>query len=270
VNLNAEASWKDAVRNRFSESGAARRWNEMYGAATESPEDHFFRRRRDYTVQYLLDTCSPGARILDLGCGSGPVTAALRQRGRRVTGLDYSMDMLRLADARLEREAQTGGLLQGDSQRLPFGTATLDAVACLGVISYVQDYRFVLREIRRVLKPGGSLVLSSRNQWNARFSDPVQPVKEVVRRLRGRKPTIGRFLSPYEVGRRLREEGFVVERFTGMGFGPPRFNRTRLLLGAPASIRLSDRIERVVARLGSDAPYRLFAYVNLWVCRPVP
>lgn len=272
MSLNTDVSWQTAVRNRFSEAGSARRWSEMYGAETESPEEHFFRVRRDFTVRHVLETCPPDARILDLGCGSGPVTAGLRQGGRRVVALDYSLDMLRLAGERLERDAgASGGLLQGDSQRLPFPTATLDAVVCLGVISYVRDYQSVLREVRRVLKPGGRLVLSTRNEWNPRFSDPVQPVRDAVRWLRHpldgqRKMVIGRFLSPFQVERRLREEGFAVDRFIGIGFGPPRFNR-RPLLSAQASIRLSDRLERFFARLGSTAPYRVFADVNLWICR---
>jgi hypothetical protein len=96
-------------------------------------------------------------------------------------------------------------------------------------------------------------------------------VKEAVRWLRHRhnghrKEVIGRFLSPGEVERRLREEGFVIDGFTGMGFGPPRFNR-RQLLSDSASIRLSDRLDRVFATLGSTAPYRWFADVNLWTCR---
>jgi SAM-dependent methyltransferase len=272
VDVKTDATWKFDVRTRFSEKGSARRWSDLYGGDTDSPEEHFFRRRRDFTVDYVLETCGPDARILDLGCGSGPVTAALRRAGRRVVALDYSQDMLRLAAERVEREERgPAGLLQGDSEQLPLVTDAFDAVVCLGVISYVPDYRSVLREVQRVLKPGGRLVLSTRNRWNPRVSDPVQPVKEAVRWLRHpldgrRRMVIGRFLSPYEVERRLREVGFAIDRFTGMGFGPPRFNR-RHLLSAPASIRLSDRLERLVARLGTTAPYRWLGDVNLWICR---
>ncbi|HOC17646.1 MAG TPA: methyltransferase domain-containing protein [Vicinamibacterales bacterium] len=272
MKVTTEANWKHDVRHRFSESGSARRWSEMYGGETDSPEEHFFRRRRDFTVQHLLAHCGPDARILDLGCGSGPVTAALRRAGRQVIALDYSLDMLRLAGERMEREGQrASSFLQGDSERLPFPSGTFDAVVCLGVISYVRDYRSVLREVRRILTPEGRLVLSSRNEWNPRFSDPVRPVKEAVRWLRqprggSRKMVIGRFLSPFQVERRLREVGFAIDRFTGMGFGPPRFNR-REVLSASASIRLSDGLERLAARLGSTVPYRWLAYVNLWVCR---
>lgn len=272
MDLKTDEGWKNDVRSRFSEGGSARRWSEMYRGDSAVPEEHFFRRRRDFTVEYVIEACGRDARILDLGCGSGPVTAALRRAGRRVVALDYSLDMLRLASERVGLGGRdASGLLRGDSERLPFEAAAFDAVVCLGVISYVRDYRSVLREIHRILKPGGRLVLSTRNQWNPRFSDPVQPVKEAVRWLRhpldgGRKMTIGRFLSPHEVERRLRETGFAIDRFTGMGFGPPRFNR-RLLLSAPASIRLSDGLERLVARMGTAAPYRWLADVNVWICR---
>lgn len=243
----------------------------MYRGDTDDPEEHFFRQRRDYTVRYVLENSTPESSILDLGCGSGPVTAALRRDGRRVVGCDYSLDMLRLAGARVASGGGApGGFVQGDSEQLPIATASVDVVVCLGVLSYVLDYRSVLREIRRVLTPGGRLVISTRNTWNPRVSDPLQVAREAVRWLRGgRKPVIGRFLSPYEVERRLGGEGFSVERFTGMGFGPLRFNR-RPVLGARASVRLSDALGRAVARRGATAVYRWFADVNLWICTSPP
>jgi SAM-dependent methyltransferase len=267
-------SWQDEVRSRFSMSGSAKRWSDMYGARIEQAEDHFFRQRCEYTVNHVLAHCAPDATILDLGCGAGPVTGALRERGRHVIALDYSPDMLQLAARRLAGLRGTrGGLVQGDSRRLPFADGTLDAVVCLGVISYVQDYESVLREIRRVLKPDGRLVLSTRNEWNPRFFDPVEPVKAAYRRLRfaPRRPpvAIGRFLPPRDVDRRLAEEGFSTEVFTGMGFGPPRFNR-RTLLSTPASVRLSDGMDRLFSRLNAHLPYRWLADVNLWICRPQP
>lgn len=252
-------------------AGSARRWSDMYGVRTEHAEEHFFRQRCDYTVNHVLAHCGRNATILDLGCGSGPVTAALRQQGRHVIALDYSPDMLQLAARRLAGQgAATTGLVRGDSRRLPFRDQALDAVVCLGVISYVQDYACVLREIRRVLKRDGRLVLSTRNEWNPRFFDPIEPVKAAYRRLRyvPRRPpaVIGRFLPPGDVDRRLADEGFSTEVFTGMGFGPPRFNR-RTLLSTPASIRLSDGMDRLFSRLNVRLPYRWLADVNLWVCR---
>jgi 2-polyprenyl-3-methyl-5-hydroxy-6-metoxy-1,4-benzoquinol methylase len=266
-------SWKNDVRRRFSEPDSARRWSDLYRGEPRNAEEHFFRQRCEFAVAYVLERSDRAAAILDLGCGSGPVTAALRRHGRRVIALDYSLDMLRLAKGRLEEEdVRTGDLVQGDSERLPFASRSVEAVVCLGVISYVEDYRTVLREVRRVLKPDGLLVLSTRNVWNPRLSDPVEPLKAVVRRLRQplnghRGRVIGRFLSPWEVQRRLRGEGLAVEAFTGIGFGPLRFNR-RPLLGPSASIRLSDSLGRAFDRLGAAAPYRWLADVNLWMCRP--
>jgi len=267
-------SWKNEVRSRFSDGGSARRWSQLYRGDAVSAEDHFFRQRCEQTVSYVLGVCDRRSAILDLGCGSGPVTTALRREGRRVVALDYSLDMLRLAGERMTDEGVgCGGLVQGDSEQLPFAPATFDTVVCLGVISYVQDYRSVFREVRRVLKPQGRLVLSARNALNPRFFDPVEPARAAARwfryHLSGRhQVVIGRFLSPYEIERRLREEGFEVEGFTGIGFGPPRFNR-RHLLNVAAAIRFSESLERVFGRLGASAPYRWLADVNLWTCRLV-
>jgi len=264
-------SWKTDVRLRFSTEGAARRWSELYHGEVSTPEDHFFRQRCDRAATYLLERFDERASILDLGCGSGPVTTILRRHGRRAVALDCSLDMLRFANERMVHQGVAGGgLVQGDGERLPFPPSTFDAVVCLGVISYVEDFRGVLREARRVLKPDGRLVVSSRNGVRA-FYDPVEPAKAAIRWVRhrrnGHRPPIGRPLSPHEVERRLGESGFAIETFTGIGFGPPRLNHRRLL-SVGAAIRFSDSLGAVFARLGAPVAYRWLADVNLWTCRP--
>jgi SAM-dependent methyltransferase len=267
-------NWKTDVRQRFSDEDSARRWSELYAGAPRHVEDHFFRQRCAFAASYVLERCDRTATVLDLGCGSGPVASVLRLGGLKVTALDYSPDMLRLARTRFEHDGvNAGGLVRGDGERLPFLASSFDAVVCLGLISYVRDYQTVIGEIRRVLKPDGRLVLSSRNIWNPRLSDPVEPARAIARVVRrtviGRDAiVIGRFLSPREVQRRLIGGGFSVEATTGIGFGPLRFNR-RPLLPTATSIRLSDAVGRACGRLGARVAYRWLADVNLWVCRPV-
>jgi ubiquinone/menaquinone biosynthesis C-methylase UbiE len=99
-----------------------------------------------------------GRAILDVGCGAGPLLEALRERGARVTGVDPSAKMLELARKRLGKDAvlhQAG--LGGDPLPFPDGTFD-DVVACL-VLHYLEDWKAPLAELRRVLTPGGRLIV---------------------------------------------------------------------------------------------------------------
>jgi ubiquinone/menaquinone biosynthesis C-methylase UbiE len=106
-----------------------------------------------------------GRRILDAGCGSGPLTAALRERGADVTGIDASAGMLALARRRLDDGT---ALHLGDlSDPLPFGDATFDDVVASLVLHYLEDWGPTLAEIRRVLRPGGRLIASVEHPFSA-------------------------------------------------------------------------------------------------------
>jgi SAM-dependent methyltransferase len=99
-----------------------------------------------------------GRRILDAGCGSGPLFAALRDRGASVTGFDKSARMLELARRRLGDGAdlQTADL----GSPLPFPDGAFDDVIASLVLHYLQDWGPALTELRRVLKPRGRLIVS--------------------------------------------------------------------------------------------------------------
>ena len=113
-----------------------------------------------YTRPAMLDLAGDvsGRRILDAGCGSGPLAAALHAKGARVTGFDVSTAMVALARQRLGDDAD---LHVADlAVPLPFADAEFDDVVCSLVLHYLEDWDRPLAELRRVLKPGGRLILS--------------------------------------------------------------------------------------------------------------
>ncbi len=99
-----------------------------------------------------------GRRILDAGCGSGPLFAALRERGAVVAGIDASAGMLAQARKRLGDDADLRVADLADP--LPFADNTFDDVMASLVLHYLEDWGPTLAELRRVLKPGGRLIVS--------------------------------------------------------------------------------------------------------------
>jgi len=99
-----------------------------------------------------------GRRILDAGCGSGPLFAALRDRGAVVSGFDASAGMLELARRRLGDGADLRVADLGSP--LPYADDTFDDVVAALVLHYLEDWGPALAELRRILKPGGRLIAS--------------------------------------------------------------------------------------------------------------
>ncbi|MFG2987406.1 class I SAM-dependent methyltransferase [Streptomyces sp. NPDC048258] len=97
-------------------------------------------------------------RILDAGCGSGSLSAALRDRGAVVTGIDASAGMLALARRRLGDDVALHVVDLSD--HLPFADGAFDDVVASLVLHYVEDWGPTLAELRRVLRPGGRLIAS--------------------------------------------------------------------------------------------------------------
>ena len=99
-----------------------------------------------------------GRRVLDAGCGAGPLMAALRERGADVTGFDVSAGMVELARRKLGQDAD---LHVADlAAPLPFPDASFDDVVASLVLHYLEDWSGPLAELRRVLRPGGRLVVA--------------------------------------------------------------------------------------------------------------
>ena len=105
-----------------------------------------------------LDACDlrQGALVLDIGCGTGASAALARSRGLRAVGLDASEALLR------EARGEHPGLLfmGGAAEGLPLRDNLCDAVLCECVLSLSGEPDHAVAEFRRVLKPGGSLILT--------------------------------------------------------------------------------------------------------------
>ena len=99
-----------------------------------------------------------GRTILDAGCGSGPLAVSLRDRGARITGFDSSPAMVALARQRLGPESTV--LVADLAGPLPFDAESFDDVVASLVLHYLEDWSGPLAELRRVLRPGGRLIVA--------------------------------------------------------------------------------------------------------------
>jgi ubiquinone/menaquinone biosynthesis C-methylase UbiE len=98
----------------------------------------------------------PGLSVFDVGCGPGRVASELVERGMRYLGLDRSFGLVSEA-----RTAAGGAYVQGDALALPVADASFDRVLALGVLYHIGRWQDVLREMRRVARPGGRIVVST-------------------------------------------------------------------------------------------------------------
>ena len=111
-----------------------------------------------------------GHRVLDVGCGSGPLAAQLRARGAAITGLDASAAMIEPARRRLGEGAD---LHVADlAQSLPFADGAFDDVVASLVLHYLRDWSAPLVELRRVLRSGGRLIVSVHHPIMHKMANP--------------------------------------------------------------------------------------------------
>ncbi|HSK41985.1 MAG TPA: class I SAM-dependent methyltransferase, partial [Arenibaculum sp.] len=110
----------------------------------------------------------PAGAVLDLGCGSGETLEALaRISGGPVAGIDISLEELVLARKRLAEERTDAVLIAACAEALPVADGSFGFILSTDVIEHVADQRDYLLETRRVLAPGGKVLLNSPNRFSA-------------------------------------------------------------------------------------------------------
>ena len=173
-----------------------------------TPHDVFFERYNWPAFAELLP--EPGRATLDLGCGEGRVGLILRERGHRVSGVDVAPSMA-------ERARESGAyeeVVVADAATLPFGDAAFDLVMAFMSLQDMDDPAAALREVARVLEPGGRLVAAVVHPFNTGRERPYYDVARLVDEFErgGVTMTFHQLHRPLESWfALLRDAGFVVE-----------------------------------------------------------
>jgi demethylmenaquinone methyltransferase / 2-methoxy-6-polyprenyl-1,4-benzoquinol methylase len=192
--------------------------------------DRYWRARTVARVRATLQT--PGARALDLCCGTGDLLLALEaDRGDGVWGSDFCHPMLTAAAVKIARRRFRSRLFESDALRIPVRDASFDLVTVAFGFRNLANYAHGLAEMRRVLRPGGMVAILE-------FSQPPNPLFAALYNVYSRRvlPAIGgalsgskdaytylpesvrKFPSAEELARNMRDAGFsevTFERMTG-------------------------------------------------------
>lgn len=116
-------------------------------------QQRLFAERKNEALLQILPPAP--ANVLECGSGSGEVSAFLAHHGYTVTLLDASPSALAFAEKRFNREGITGTFMQGNVYDLPFADGEFDVVMSFGLLEHFEDVDVVIREMTRVIRPGG-------------------------------------------------------------------------------------------------------------------
>ena len=146
----------------------------------------------------------PPGVIADLGCGSGVFTSLLTKAGFTATGVDLSPRMVELA-----RKLHRGSIFtEGDVESLPFEDETFDGVLLSGLLHHLPDPTACIREVRRILKPGGRFASFDPNRLNPfmyLYRDRSSPFYSPKGVTPNERPVLAK-----ELARRFRAQSFEV------------------------------------------------------------
>lgn len=272
---------ESAVEEYFSQKSGY--WDSLY--TEEGGLDAFTKyelRARKELVFDLIDKISPdrSGRVLDLGCGSGQYLARLFAMGFDCCGADLSEEMLRRAREKLPRNAAVQWI-HSDCRSVPVENAGFNLILCVGVLEYLADDSSALREMRRLIKPDGLVILTLPNLYKLR--NILNPYYCMVRiwtysfggkslrrtsaagqdgtvQLDYNKAFTNRY-SLFHIAKMASRSGFRVVEVRSACFGPFSLWKNEML-----PLRVSEKISEWLAGLAGS---RMFGFLkffaNRWV-----
>jgi ubiquinone/menaquinone biosynthesis C-methylase UbiE len=169
-----------------------------------------------------------GARVVDLGCGSGVFTDALQRRGYCCAGVDLSSKLIAIARNKFPKIK----FIEGDAEQLPFNDGSFDGVLLSGLIHHLPDPSGCASEVLRILRPGGKFVAFDPNRMNSfmyLYRDRSSPFYSSLGVTNNERPVLA-----HEVAAAFRRAGFTVgtEYLSNLRYRYVASGRVRWLLPA--------------------------------------
>ncbi|WP_216902760.1 bifunctional 2-polyprenyl-6-hydroxyphenol methylase/3-demethylubiquinol 3-O-methyltransferase UbiG [Synechococcus sp. CCY 9618] len=166
-----------------------------------------------------------GLRVLDVGCGGGYSCEFLARRGALVTGIDRSAPCIEAARVHAAAMGLTITYHAGLAESLPFAAERFDVVLCVDVLEHVEHPQTVIREIGRVLVPGGVFCFDTINRTFRSRLIMIWLLEHLLRLIPAGIHDWDRFVPPDDLRRWLATSGFEAMAIEGMdlfGRGPLR------------------------------------------------
>ena len=127
--------------------------------------------RQNYILQMINSLHLPKeSKILDVGCGPGELVIKLHEYFDTLIGLDIASEMIEIANRKKLKYAPNSNLTFeiGDIENLKFRNETFDLIVCSGVVEYLNNDEEWMKEVKRVLKPDGHLIINVTNKYSIR------------------------------------------------------------------------------------------------------
>lgn len=189
-----------------------------------------------------------GGQVLDLACGPGILSAGLAPQADLLVGVDITPEMIRMARERCRKAGLVHArFLEASAEALPFASARFDCVVTRLSIHHFPSPITVLREVHRVLKRDGRLVLADAVSSADRVESELHNALE-----RLRDPSHVRMLSEPEVVQVVAEAGFAVASVSRWG-QPRRFDEWAAIVQGARSLGALEVVMRALARAGVAA-----------------
>mmetsp|Transcript_21408 Transcript_21408/g.47455 ORF Transcript_21408/g.47455 Transcript_21408/m.47455 type:complete len:296 (+) Transcript_21408:84-971(+) len=159
------------------------------------------------------ESSSKPLRVLDAGCGGGLISNSLARRGHNITGIDISVGALDYArDTARAEGLENARFEMGSLYELPYASHSFDAVVCSDVLEHITDLKSVLRELRRVLRPGGLLLVDTINRTWLSLLVAVFGAEVVLGACVPGSHDWRLFITPEELTEAMEASGFRVRR----------------------------------------------------------
>jgi ubiquinone/menaquinone biosynthesis C-methylase UbiE len=237
-------------------------WKDIYSGGKVQGEIY---RDRQAAVLAWLEELSPGpeARVLEIGCGAGMLAVTLALRGLCVHAIDSTEAMIEQA----RRHAEESGVIEllsltvGDVCDLDFADASFDLVIAIGVIPWLAQPELAIREMARVIRQGGHVILTADNRsrliyvFDPLMNPTLAALRKRVKNLLKRVKLIQ--LSPgatretlhdsREIDKFLASAELVKTRGMTLGFGPFSFLGYKFIPERPG-VRLHHWMQRLAER----------------------